>query len=83
MTGRPNRFAKPMIRFCATGTSSNGNSTPRSPRATITASETLRISSSRISALSFSIFATINIPLGSSARISLMSSGRRTKLSAR
>jgi hypothetical protein len=39
MTGRPSRLASEMMRFCASGTSSNGSSTPRSPRATITASD--------------------------------------------
>ena len=46
MTGLPQRCAVLMIRFCASGTSSGGSSTPRSPRATITASESDTISSS-------------------------------------
>ena len=38
-TGRPSWRAARTMRFCASGTSSGGSSTPRSPRATITASE--------------------------------------------
>jgi hypothetical protein len=38
ITGRPYRLASWMIRFCAIGTCSKGSSTPRSPRATMTAS---------------------------------------------
>jgi hypothetical protein len=60
MTGRPYRFASWMIRFCAIGTCSNGSSTPRSPRATMTASVRVRIGSMFSSAVSFSIFATIS-----------------------
>lgn len=83
ITGRPKRLARPMMRFCCSGTCSKGSSTPRSPRATITASETLRMPSMRSSAESFSILATTSMPDGSMALSSTMSSGRRTKLSAR
>ena len=38
-TGRPIRRASRTMRFCTSGTSSGGSSTPRSPRATITASD--------------------------------------------
>ena len=38
MTTLPRAFASRMIRFCAEGTRSGDNSTPRSPRATITPS---------------------------------------------
>ena len=36
ITGRPNWLARRITRFWARGTFSNGNSTPRSPRATMT-----------------------------------------------
>ena len=44
------------MRFCASGTSSGGSSTPRSPRATITASVSSTISSRFSSACGFSSF---------------------------
>ena len=44
-TGLPRRRARRVIVFCRPGTCSSGISTPRSPRATITASATARISS--------------------------------------
>ena len=43
ITGRPKRTPERMIRFWWWGTSSRGTRTPRSPRATITASATSRI----------------------------------------
>ena len=46
-TGLPRRRARRVIVFCRPGTCSSGISTPRSPRATITASETARMSSRR------------------------------------
>ena len=46
-----------MIRFCSSGTSAVPISTPRSPRATMTASDSARISSSAAIASAFSIFA--------------------------
>ena len=46
-----------MIRFCRSGTSAAPISTPRSPRATITASASRSTSSSTATASAFSIFA--------------------------
>src|SRR5438128_53784 len=46
-----------MIRFWSRGTSSGPISTPRSPRATMTASASSRIASSASTAAAFSIFA--------------------------
>ena len=46
-----------MIRFCRSGTATAPISTPRSPRATITASASRRMSSSTATASAFSIFA--------------------------
>ena len=46
MIGRPARLAARISRFWAAGTRSMGISTPRSPRATMMASEASRISSS-------------------------------------
>ncbi len=45
-----------VMRFCRLGTRSSGSSTPRSPRATISASEASRMLSSRSMACGFSIF---------------------------
>ncbi len=45
ITGRPSRRAVSTMRFCIGGTVSGGNSTPRSPRATITPSHCSMISS--------------------------------------
>src|ERR1041384_6148489 len=53
-----------MRRFCTSGTCSKGSSTPRSPRATITASATPTMRLSDSSAVAFSIFATIFIVRG-------------------
>ena len=72
-----------MIRFCSTGICATSISTPRSPRATITASAACTISSSRSSASRFSILATTpaldpaDRTMSFSARTS---SGERTKL---
>src|ERR1041385_8914986 len=63
-----------MRRFCTSGTCSKGSSTPRSPRATITASATPTMRLSDSSAVAFSIFATIFIVGGTSVRSSSMSS---------
>ena len=57
ITGRPRSSAREMIRFCSSGTSALPISTPRSPRATMTASDSARISSSAAIASAFSIFA--------------------------
>ena len=83
ITGRPIRLHNEMIRFWASGTSSNGNSTPRSPRATMTPSDARMMLSMFSSAESFSILATTRISFGIIARSSAMSCARRTKLSAR
>ena len=56
-TGLPARRAVRVICFCTPGTFSSGISTPRSPRATISASTRSRISPSRVTACGFSIFA--------------------------
>src|SRR6476469_5024650 len=56
-TGLPTRRAVRVICFWMPGTFSNGISTPRSPRATINASERSTISSSRSTACGFSILA--------------------------
>src|SRR5260221_239090 len=47
-----------MSRFWTRGTCSNGSSTPRSPRAAMTASDVATIFSTLSSAVAFSIFAT-------------------------
>src|SRR5579884_51296 len=74
-----------MIRFCSSGTSAGPISTPRSPRATITASVSARTSSSTSIASAFSIFAitcACEPACSSSARRSRTSAGERTKESA-
>ena len=78
-TGRPIRRAASTIRFCSGGTSSGGISTPRSPRATITASASSRMSSSRSIAAGFSILASRFALPPISRRASATSSGRCTK----
>ena len=55
-TGLPARRAARVICFWMPGTASSGISTPRSPRATISASESSMISASRATACGFSIF---------------------------
>ena len=57
ITGLPRSRARRMIRFCRSGTATAPISTPRSPRATITASASRRMSSSTATASAFSIFA--------------------------
>ncbi len=57
ITGFPRSRARRMIRFCSSGTSAAPISTPRSPRATMTASACWRMSSSTATASAFSIFA--------------------------
>ena len=54
-TGLPARRAARVICFWMPGTASSGISTPRSPRATISASESSMISASRATACGFSI----------------------------
>ena len=55
-TGLPTMRHFEMMVFCQPGTCSGGNSTPRSPRATITPSDAAMISSRSFSAAGFSIF---------------------------
>ena len=74
-----------MIRFCSSGTSATPISTPRSPRATITASVSSRISSSASTASAFSIFAitcACEPACSISARRSRTSAAERTNESA-
>ena len=59
MTGRPAVRAALMISFCTRGTCSNGSSSPRSPRATITPWATFRISVRLSMAAGRSTFAMI------------------------
>src|SRR6266545_2603659 len=60
MAGFPCSRAQMMIRFWTSGTAAGPISTPRSPRATMTASEALTIWSSSSSASAFSILAMIS-----------------------
>ncbi len=57
ITGQRKADARAMIRFCSTGTWAADSSTPRSPRATITASEAWMISSRWSRACGFSSLA--------------------------
>ena len=57
ITGFPTSRQRRMMRFCSSGTVAAPISTPRSPRATMTASDSIRISSSAATASAFSIFA--------------------------
>ena len=57
MTGLALSLASRIIRFCAIGTCSSGNSTPRSPRATMIPSNASITSGSAANAWGFSIFA--------------------------
>ena len=57
MTGLALRRAISTARFCTSGTSSSGSSTPRSPRATMTPSKASMISSRLSTACGFSILA--------------------------
>ncbi len=82
MTGRRRWMASRISRFCTSGTSSNGSSTPRSPRATMTASHASMMRSASLSAVSFSIFAITRTPLGRRPLSCSRSSGRRTNDSA-
>jgi len=68
ITGLPCRLASRMICFCIRGTSSNGSSTPRSPRATMIASDASRMPQRLVSAVSFSIFAMSLVAPGTSPR---------------
>ena len=81
-TGLPARLADRVICFCSPGTFSSGISTPRSPRATITASARSRISPSRYTACGFSILAITAARPRVIFFASAMSSGRWMKESA-
>ena len=81
-TGLPARRAVRVICFCTPGTFSSGISTPRSPRATISASARSMISSSRFTACGFSIFAITAARPRVIFFASAMSSGRWMKESA-
>ncbi len=85
MTGLALRRASSTARFCTMGTASSGSSTPRSPRATMIASNASTISSSASTACGFSTLATTGTRRPSSSMISCtrtMSEASRTKLSA-
>ena len=81
-TGLPAARPARVICFCMPGTFSSGISTPRSPRATISASATSMISSSRCTACGFSILAITAARPRVIFLASAMSSGRCTKDSA-
>ena len=70
MTGFAHRRESSTARFCTSGTSSSGSSTPRSPRATMMPSNASMISSSAATACGFSIFAITGRNLPSSVMIS-------------
>src|SRR5215471_2402369 len=85
ITGFPRSNALWMIRFWTSGTSAGPISTPRSPRATITASVSASTSSRTSTASAFSIFAitcACDPACVSSARRSRTSAGERMKESA-
>ncbi len=74
-----------MVCFCTIGTASSGSSTPRSPRATMIASNASMMPSMLSTACGFSIFAITGMRRPSSAMISctrVTSSALRTKDSA-
>ena len=81
-TGLPSLRAMRVSVFWMPGTRSSGISTPRSPRATMKASATSRISSSRTTACGFSILAMTSARPSAIALTSTTSSGRWTKDSA-
>ncbi len=85
MTGTPARFARSITSFCTAGRSPSFSSTPRSPRATITASATSRILLRLRIASSFSSFAITGVLQARSPRCFWQrrtSSGWRTNDSA-
>ena len=79
-TGIPRSRAARTMRFCASGTSSGGSSTPKSPRATMTASLRSRIASRLSSACGFSILVMIQARPAAISFASATSSARCTKL---
>ncbi len=81
ITGTRARWQAAIIRFWIAGTRATSISTPRSPRATITASAWARIASRFSTACGFSILATIRARhprRSSSSRSRVMSSACRT-----
>jgi hypothetical protein len=81
MTGLPAARASAISIFCTVGTCSSGNSTPRSPRATMTASNAAMIAPARATASGRSIFASTGTSMPSArhaARTSSAASGPRT-----
>ena len=85
ITGFPRSSAFWMIRFCTSGTSAGPISTPRSPRATITASVSASTSSRTSTASAFSILAitcACEPACSIRARRSRTSAGERTNESA-
>ena len=82
ITGLPKSRERRTIRFCSRGTRSGGISTPRSPRATMMASDSSMISSSRSIAAGFSIFDITDARPAIRRRASATSSGRCTNESA-
>ena len=81
-TGLPARRAARVICFWMPGTASSGISTPRSPRATISASESSMISGRRATACGFSILDRSSARPRAILRASARSSGRWMKDSA-
>ena len=86
ITGTPRALAVRRTSFCTRGTRANGTSRPRSPRATITASATSRISSRRAIASGRSSLATSGTS-GTPCETTMARAARRsaadcTKLSA-
>ena len=77
ITGVPTSTQWRMICFCRCGTSSSGQSMPRSPRATITASAAAVISASSPSAAAVSILATMPARSPTTARSASTSAARR------
>ena len=82
ITGLPAARQAATIRFCWIGTSSGGISTPRSPRATMMASQRLMISLRLFKAIGFSSLAMTAARPAMSFRASAISSGRWTNDSA-
>mmetsp|Transcript_34685 Transcript_34685/g.78286 ORF Transcript_34685/g.78286 Transcript_34685/m.78286 type:complete len:248 (+) Transcript_34685:547-1290(+) len=81
-TGLPILLHSSMILLWIIGTSSGAHSTPKSPRATMQASEAATTSGRLFTAAGFSILAMMLARLPTSPRSSCMSSARCTKLSA-
>ncbi len=85
ITVHPLSRAERMMSFCSSGTSGAPISTPRSPRATITASDTWTIASRSSIASAFSILAitrAVDPAAATRSHSSATSSARRTNDSA-